>query len=275
MSTRVKHDMESRDGAYALDNASPESLARFPALAAAFDAGTQHHLAAVGVGPGWRCLEVGGGGGSIARWLAERVGPTGNVLVTDIDPRHLRFAHIPAVEVRVHDITKDPLPAASFDLVHARLVLLHIREREVALANMIAALKPGGWLVDEEFDSSVFPDPVRYPGETLLKTHIALTQTLDEWGVNRSFGRHLFGRLRALGLINVAAEGRTFMWPAGSPGPAMMRANYAQLRSHMISAGYITQPEFDRDIARLDDPDFFMPSPVLWAASGQRVTPSP
>jgi SAM-dependent methyltransferase len=262
--------MRDANSAYALDNASREALDRFPALSDAFDAGTQRHLTAVGVSAGWRCLEVGGGGGSIARWLAERVGPTGHVLVTDIDPRHLRFPDLPEVEVRVHDIAADPLPAASFDLVHARLVLVHVAEREAALANMIAALKLGGWLVDEEFDSSVFPDPVLNPGETLLKTHIALSRTLDDRGVDRTFGRRLFSRLRALGLERVASEGRTFMWPAGSPGTAMVRANYSQLRAQMIAAGHLTQVEFDRDIAALDDPDFLMPSPVLWAAWGQK-----
>jgi len=255
---------------YALDNSSPEAAARFPALARAFDAGTQRHLDALGVTTGWRCLEDGGGGGSVARWLAERVGPTGHVLATDIDPRHLELGSIPEVEVRVHDITTDPLPPASFDLVHARLVLLHVRERERALVNMIAALKPGGWLLDEEFDSSVFPDPARNPGECLLKTHVALARTLDERGVDRNFGRRLFGRLRSLGLVQVAAEGRTFLWPAGSAGPAMMRTNYEQLRSHMIDAGYITRSEFDQDIAALDGPDFFMPSPILWAVSGRK-----
>jgi SAM-dependent methyltransferase len=270
MSIHDTNDGAASEGVYALDNSSREALARFPALSDAFDAGTQRHLDALGVGAGWRCLEVGGGGGSIAQWLAKRVGPTGHVLVTDIDPRHLRFPTLPEVEIRVHDIAVDPLPAATFDLVHARLVLLHVPEREAALANMIAALKPGGWLVDEEFDSSVFPDPVLSPGETLLKTHIALTRMLDYRGVDRTFGRRLFGRLRTLGLDHVAAEGRTLMWPAGSAGPAMMRANYLQLHSQMIAAGHLTQAEFDRDIAALDDPDFFMPSPILWAAWGQK-----
>ncbi|HEV7704697.1 MAG TPA: methyltransferase domain-containing protein [Gemmatimonadaceae bacterium] len=270
MSTLESSDASAPNGAYALDNAGHEALARFPALSDAFDAGTQRHLASIGVGAGWRCLEVGGGGGSVARWLAHRVGASGHVLVTDIDPRHLCFPDLPEVEVRVHDIAMDPLPAASFDLVHARLVLLHVREREAALANMIAALKPGGWLVDEEFDISVFPDPALSPGETLLKTHVALARVLDDRGVDRTFGRRLFGRLRALGLDHVGSEGRTFMWPAGSPGSAMMRANYSQLRAQMIDAGHLTQAEFDSDIAALDDPDFLMPSPVLWAAWGQK-----
>jgi SAM-dependent methyltransferase len=270
MSAQESNHRIAPTGPYALDNARPEALERFPALANAFDPGTRRHFDEIGVSTGWRCLEVGGGGGSIARWLAERVGPAGHVLVTDLDARHLRFVDTPGIEVRVHDIAADPLPAASFDLVHARLVLLHVRDRELALANMIAALKPGGWLIDEEFDSSVFPDPARNPGESLLKTHLALARTLDERGVDRNFGRHLFGRLRALGLEHVGAEGRTFMWPAGSPGPAMMRANYSQLRSHMIAARYITESEFDRDIAALDDPDFVMPSPILWATWGRK-----
>ena len=116
----------------------------------------------------------------------------------------------------------------------------------------------------------MFPDPVLSPGETLLETHIAMTRVLDQHGADRTFGRRLFGRLRALGLDHVAAEGRTFMWPAGSPGPAMMRANYSQLHAQMINAGNLTQAEFDRDIAKLSDPDFFMPSPILWAAWGRK-----
>ena len=58
---------------------------RFAALSALFDSTTRRHLADRGVAPGWHCLEVGGGSGSIATWLSERVGPTGRVTVTDVD----------------------------------------------------------------------------------------------------------------------------------------------------------------------------------------------
>ena len=255
---------------YILDNAGKEASSRFPALSAAFDAGTVRHLEELGVGPGWHCLEVGGGGGSIAAWLAARVAPGGNVLVTDIDPRFLETLHLPDTEVRCHNIAKDSLPESAFDLVHSRLVLLHVPERDRALARMFAALKPGGWLLAEEFDSSVFPDPALSPDEVLSKTHIAMTRVMDQGGVDRKFGRRLFGRLRALGLAGVAAEGRTLMWGSGSPGPKLMRANYEQLRAEMITAGYVTQKEFNQDVAALDEPGFLMPSPILWAAWGRR-----
>jgi trans-aconitate methyltransferase len=76
--------------------------------------------------------------------------------------------------VRLHNIVTDPLPEASFDLIHARLVLVHLPEREKVLARLMAALKPGGWLVDEEFDSSMSPDPAVNPAEVRSKTFLAM-----------------------------------------------------------------------------------------------------
>jgi SAM-dependent methyltransferase len=237
-----------------------------------YDPVTIRHLENRGVSAGWHCLEVGGGGGSIAAWLAARVGPAGHVLVTDIDPRFLEFRQVPNLEVRRHDIVNDPLPEAAFDLIHSRLVLLHLPEREKALARMVAALKPGGWLVDEEFDaSSMPPNPAVSPGEVLLKTLVASRRVMQDRGADdREFARQLFSRLRAHGLVNVAAESCSFMWDFGSPGASLLRANFEQLRSNMIDAGYITEEEFDEDLRRLDDPSFMMPSPIMWTVWGRR-----
>ncbi len=263
----------SRSGCpgYLLDNGTREAPTRFALLSALFDPSTIRHLEACGLGHGWHCLEVGGGGGSIASWLADRVGPTGRVTVTDIDPRFLEPLNLPNLEVRRHDIAADPLPEAAFDLVHARLVLMHVPERETALARMISALKPGGWLVDEEYDSSSMPpDPSVSPSEVLLPAQVAMLRLLEDGGVDRRYGRHLSGRLRAHGLTNVGGEARGFMWRCGSPGTALLRATYELLRGAMIDGNYITPQQFEEDLARLDDPDFMMPSPILWSAWGQR-----
>jgi len=256
---------------YLLDNGATEAPARFAVLSALFDPGTIRHLEACGVGRGWHCLEVGGGSGSIASWLADRVGTTGRVLATDIDPRFLQPIKLPNLEVRRHDIATDPLPEAAFDLVHARLVLMHLPERERALARMISALKPGGWLVDEEYDSSSMPpDAAVSPGEVLLPTQVAMLRLLEDHGVHRLYGRLLFGRLRAHGLVSIGGEARAFMWPRGSSGAALVRATYELLRDAMVDGNYITPQQFEEDIARLDDPDFLMPSPILWSAWGRR-----
>ena len=258
---------------YLLDNAGSEAPARFAALSAMFDTGTIRHLEERGVAPGWHCWEVGGGGGSIATWLARRVGPTGRVFVTDIDPRFLETLKEPSLDVRRHNVVSDPLPEETFDLIHARLVLVHLPHWQKVLQRLISVLKPGGWLVDEEFDSdSVPPEPAASPGEVFLKTHAAMAQLMRDRGFDRHYGRLLFGRFRALGLTEVGAEARMFMMQSGSAGTALLRANYEQLHGALIDSGYVTEPEFQDDLSRLDDSSFMMPSSIMWTAWGRRVS---
>ncbi|OLB29337.1 MAG: SAM-dependent methyltransferase [Acidobacteria bacterium] len=258
---------------YLLDNAGREAPARFGALSAMFDTGTIRHLEERGVARGWQCWEVGGGGGSIATWLARRVGLAGRVLATDIDPRFLETLKVPNLEVRRHDIVSDPLPEETFDLIHARLVLVHLPQWQKVLQRLISVLKPGGWLLDEEFDSeSVPPEPSTSPGEVFLKTHEAMAQLMRDRGFDRYYGRLLFGRFRALGLTEVGAEARMFMMQSGSAGAALLRANYEQLRGALVDSGYVTEREFQDDLSRLDDSSFMMPSSMMWAAWGRRVS---
>lgn len=84
------------------------------------------------------------------------------MLATDPDTRWTTTRGLCRVEVHGHDIVKDPLPAHSFDLIHARLVLAHLPARDQVLPRLVASLRPGGWLVVEDFDSWLPPclDPV-------------------------------------------------------------------------------------------------------------------
>ena len=258
-------------GRYVLDNAAPQTPARFSALAELYDATTIMHLERIGVDQGWRCWEIGAGPGSIAQWLAKRCGPDGSVLATDIDTRFLEQGGPANLVVRRHDIVSDPLPDNSFDLIHARLVLVHLPEREKALDRMVAALKPGGWLLTEEFDSvSQLPAPERHPWEVTLKSAAAMRQVMIGRGVNSGFGRTLAGHLRARGLEDIAAEGRMLMWHGKSLGTHLMKANLEQLREAILATGAVTALEFEDDLARLDQEDFMTPSPVMWSVAARR-----
>jgi SAM-dependent methyltransferase len=95
---------------------------RLDLLEQIFDPGSRHRRDLAQ--PGWRCLEIGAGRGSMAVWLAERVGPTGQVVATDIDCRYLARLDHPNLEVVQHNVVEDPLDVlgpGSFDLVCARL----------------------------------------------------------------------------------------------------------------------------------------------------------
>lgn len=119
---------------YLLDNARAEAGERFVWLAELFDGVTRGHLDRLGLGAGSRCWEVGAGGRGIPEALAAAVGPTGYVLATDIDPSWLRADD--GYEVRRHDVAVDPPPEpGTFDLVHARLVLVHLRSARLSPAS--------------------------------------------------------------------------------------------------------------------------------------------
>src|SRR3954451_23201014 len=106
-------------GTYALANSVSAAVDRFAALSAVYDPVTSRHLDEVGIAPGWHCLELGAGSGSVARWMGERVGPAGRVLAVDLDTRWLAGLARGPVELRALDVRTDELPAAAFDLVHA------------------------------------------------------------------------------------------------------------------------------------------------------------
>jgi ubiquinone/menaquinone biosynthesis C-methylase UbiE len=258
---------------YLLDNANERAGTRMDVLARLFDATTHRVLEGVGITAGWRCLEIGGGGGSIARWMAGRVGPKGQVLCTDLDTRIIEQgrASAPAnLEVVRHDIANDPLPAQSFDLIHARLVFLHVIERERALESVVQAIKPGGWLVIEDFDvASVTPDMRINKFETPLPTSEAVRKYLTR-NQDGYFGRRLYGRFRELGLVDVDAEGRSVMFTRRNGGADLMRVNFEQIGKDVIAAGLITRQQIDADFATIEREDFAIPSPTMWSVTGRR-----
>jgi len=264
---------------FLFENAGQPTSKRFTSLESLYDPWTIRHLEATGIGPGWQCWEIGGGGGSIAAWLAERCGKAGHVLVTDIDPRFLvesaslDHAH---VEIQRHDIGTDPLPAQTFDLIHARLVLIHVPAREAALEQMVAALKPGGWLIVEDFDATLLDPgyPTTDAAAAALYRHMQAAQgrlmAARSGELALTWGRSLYRRLRAQGLVNLGMEGYVAVREGSSPGARLFGTALEQIREEAVGAGLITREEVDQMLTLLDDPDFAFGAPILFTAWGRR-----
>jgi SAM-dependent methyltransferase len=259
---------------YIFDNAAErEAAERFSSLEALHDPDTIRHLLSTGVGPGWQCLEVGGGNGSIGRWLADRVGAEGHVLATDIDPRFLTKSIRANLEVRRHDVSTDPLPASSFDLIHARLVLIHVPQRDASLDRLVRALKPGGWLVVEDYDSVVIDRafPTGYENAAIVrKCFGALRSLMESRGLDMTWGSSLYRRFVASGLVDVGVHGHIDLRSGGSPGARLDKANLSQVRDEALRKELVTHDEIDRMLLLLDDPRFVFSSPVMFSAWGQR-----
>ncbi|HSA66121.1 MAG TPA: methyltransferase domain-containing protein [Methyloceanibacter sp.] len=121
---------------------------------------TEHVLAAVGLGPGMSCLDVGSGPGAVMRLMADRVGPEGRVTGIEIDAtlgvealKDLRREGGAQFEQITADLLTLEAPAgAPFDLTFCRLLLMHMRDPVAILEKMSAWTKPGGVVVAQEFD---------------------------------------------------------------------------------------------------------------------------
>lgn len=257
---------------YLLDNAWQQQRARLAGLEAWFDPGTIRHLEALGVAEGWRCWEVGAGGGSIAGWMARRVGTSGQVLATDLDIRFVEQLDAPNLTVQRHDILTDDPPSEGFDLVHARFVVEHLPDRTGALRHMLAALKPGGWLLIEDTDScSWLADPTADPAAVALFTRWtqAYAAFYERHEATIYAGRRLYGEYRALGLERIGVEGRVFMVQGGSAPAEVWRLTAEQVRERIVAEGDISADDMRHLLELLRDPDFAWMEGAVMAAWGQ------
>ena len=132
---------------------------------------------------------------------------------------------------------------------------------------MIEALKPGGWIVVEEFDALTFlPDPTVNPGESNLRVRQAFDEVLTAKGVDLYYGRLLAHELKANRLVQVGVEATASLWGGNSTGTTLLKLNFEEMREPMVNSGLITQEQFEADLKRIEEKDFLMPSPMMWTA---------
>jgi SAM-dependent methyltransferase len=200
-------------------------------------------LEKLGLRPGWRCLEIGCGNGSVSKWLASRVGPKGHVVATDLDLRYIGDLRAPNLKVRQLDILKDPSEAGRYDLVTARAILHHVKSPKNAVQHMVEFLKPGGILL------SIEPDFLPATAATPEPLH-AFWQGWLEWsesvGVDYFIGHRMPGLLAAAGLDNVGAEGTTALYHGKSAWAKYWLETLKELRPRLIQSGYVAAPLLSR-----------------------------
>jgi SAM-dependent methyltransferase len=259
---------------YPFDNAAPQAGDRLTGLATLYDPVTRRHLDRLGMTAGWRCLEVGAGAGSVARYMSERVGPDGHVIATDIDTTRMSGSCPANVELRRHDVGTDALPECAFDIVHTRGVLVFVLQRRSAVTRMIEALKPGAWLLIEEL---VAPPAIDAPEsvsdsdvEVARKVRSAIVEVIRRHGGDPMFVWEIPNIMRDAGLTEIGAEG--YFVPYRTDAVAQLAlANIDQLGAEMIQAGLMNAAELTRFRAVLARPDRRYPaSMALISVWGRR-----
>ena len=122
-------------------------------------------LSLTGLRPGDRALDIAGGTGDVAAGLARQVGPSGLVVLADINASMLGLgrdrltdrAVVSNVEYAQADAERLPFADASFDCVTIAFGLRNVTDKPAALASMQRVLKPGGQLLILEFSQPVLP----------------------------------------------------------------------------------------------------------------------
>lgn len=242
------------DKEYLFDTGSDLGLDHMECLAKVLDGPTTRFLDALDPRPGQRCLDLGAGGGSITRWLAER---TGEVVAVDIATDHL--AEAPGIEVYQHDITTGLPVDGPFDLIHARLVLVHLPQRERVFELLVDALAPGGWLVLGEVSGrplSVVSAPVaedRAVWERVM--HVSHDLLGEARGLDLNWAHSVQGRMETAGLTNVHGIEYSETARGGSAGALLHRNLNQQAEPLLLELG-ATAADIARYRELLLDPGF-------------------
>ncbi len=252
---------------------------RLRVLARVVAPSTHDLFARLGVSTGWRCLDVGCGGGDATVVLARLVHPA---LVTglDVDESQLAIARQEAetagivnVDYRCGDAAlPEDWPAGDFDLVYARFLLTHLPKPETVLDALVARARPGGLIAVEDIDvDGSFCAP---PSRAFDRYVDWYTKAHRARGGDPTIGRRLPVMLREAGLTDIETN---VVHPAGMTGDITLIAplTLAAAAESIVANGIATAVEVERlqvDLHGLSaDPDRFVSMPRVVQAWGRRT----
>ncbi|MFI1227575.1 MULTISPECIES: class I SAM-dependent methyltransferase [unclassified Streptomyces] len=235
--------------------------------ALAYDDFTMARLRALGAGPGWHCLDIGAGTGTVSRRLLAEAGVE-SVLAVDRDVRFLSARPVPGLQVLEADITAPEFTPGRFQLVHARFVLMHLPERDRLIGKLAELLTPGGVLV---LSDAVDLTSDRAPATPYTTAMRAMWQGLRTTiGTDVSWVPSYPHLLRGAGLEPVAAEIHV---PPLQPGSAISRFwadTWQRSREAMLSTGLVDDEALETAIRYLETDECAALSAGMLTAWGRK-----
>ena len=209
---------------------------------------TAELLGRIGLAPGQSALDLGCGPSGILDLLSVAVFPGGRVTGLDADPAHTALARQHAserglanVEVVTADARHTGLPPDSFDLVHARTVLVTIPEPQDVLAEMVRLARPGGWVASQEPDiEGAFCYPPLPAWDRLREIFRA---GFGRSGADLLIGRRLPELYRQAGLDDIEVVVHAPVYPAGHSRSTILPDLVRSLRPMILGLGLSDEPE--------------------------------
>jgi len=261
---------------YALGS-SPGESARLQRQADELAADSAALLDRVGLRPGQSLIDLGCGPRGILDMLSDRVSPAGRVVGLDADPAHTSMAAefaarrgLSNVEIVTADAGRTGLPAASFDVVHTRTLLVNLPEPATVAAEMVRLAKPGGWAASMEPDTEYvrcYPPHPAFDRLCEIFTVVFRRNGADPW-----IGRRVPELFRWAGLQHVQAEARVQMYPSGNSRRTIRLDLVRSMRSQVLEMALADAAELDEldaaARAHLEDPHTVAISGLLFLIWG-------
>lgn len=236
----------------------------------------------LGIQPGARAIDLGCGPQGILDLLSERVGPRGAVVGIERSDQSVRLARkfaadrqLANVEVAQGDATATGLPRGSFDVVHARLVLVNVPRPEQVVEEMVALVRPGGVVASHEAD---YLPHLCDPPSAAWNRLSELYQTYSRAnGIDLFVGRRTHRLLRDAGIVDIHVNPVIHVYPHGHNRRTIFWDFIQNVRDRMIAHGLIGDGELTRlmdELRRhLDDPRTLVVSHLFFQVWGRKAGP--
>jgi SAM-dependent methyltransferase len=238
----------------------------------------------IGVGPGWRCLDLGCGPGGILELLGARVGPTGRTVGLDADPVMLAAARdwagahgLTGVGLVASDAHQPAVRREAFDLVHVRFLASTAGRGEELVHGALGLVRPGGVLALQEPDIEALRCYPPHPAWERLKQ--LLQATFERSGGDTRIGQRLYRLLRGAGLEEVRYRPFLVGVTHGEPMRDYLPATVESIRAAIHGAALIGEAELAEALAacrrHLADPDTVFTTYLVVQAWGKAGRPGP
>jgi SAM-dependent methyltransferase len=234
--------------------------------AEALEPQTRWLLDRLGVEAGWRVADVGCGPIGILDLLSERVGPKGEVVgiereqrFADMARREIEKRRLKNIRVLEGDALGPGEGSKTFDLVHERLVLLNLPQRDqfTVVRQMVSRLKPGGLIALQEYDAVSLVCYPEHPSWTILLD--AYADAFRSRGGNRATGRTLHSLLRSIGVGSIEMKVHARHLEVGDSQRTVLLTLVELMRERIMALGRFSENEFKqhrkRLLQHLKDPD--------------------
>jgi ubiquinone/menaquinone biosynthesis C-methylase UbiE len=229
--------------------------------------------------PGQAAIDLGCGPRGVIDMLAARVGPKGRVVGLDADPTHIELATqfvtergLPMVEIVQGDARQSGLPAGSFDVVHARTLLINVPEPSAVAEEMARLAKPGGWVASMEPDTEHWL--CHPPHEALERIAELFLPVFSRNGADPYIGRRVAGMLRQAGLEDVGLQCRAHAVAPGSSRRTLRADLLRSMRPQIIEMGLASEAELveldGAARAHLEDPETIIVFGLMFMTWGRK-----